>query len=99
MLKGKTPLVIAIVLGVLALITSYSAIRAKEKEVRKGWDLVPVIVAGQDIAAGSEVGVEMIAQRMIPSQFVTDSNVKFDEHVIMNLSGQKVMVDVKRGDP
>lgn len=99
MLKGKTPLLVAIVLGVLAGIIAYSAIKRKEQEVRQGWDLVPVIVAAQDIGAGTELTQDMIAQRPIPSQFVTPSNVKFDEHTITSLFGQKVMVDIKQGDP
>jgi pilus assembly protein CpaB len=99
MLKGKTPLLVAIVLGVLAGIIAYSAIKQKENEVRRGWDLVPVIVAATDIAAGTEIALEMVAQRPIPSQFVSASNIKFDEHVLNTLVGQKVMVEIKAGDP
>ncbi|MGZ3457087.1 MAG: Flp pilus assembly protein CpaB, partial [Archangium sp.] len=44
MLKGKTPLVIALALGLLAGIIAWSAIKKKEADVRRGWSLVPVVV-------------------------------------------------------
>ncbi len=97
MLKGKTPLVIAVVLGLLAGVISYSAIRRKEKEVRAGWNLVPVIVAAQDVSEGSTITYEMIAQRPIPEQFVTSSVIKPDS--ANYIVGQKVLVPIQAGDP
>jgi pilus assembly protein CpaB len=97
MLKGKTPLIIAIVLGLLAGVVSYSAIKRKEKEVRAGWNLVPVIVAAQDIVEGASITYEMIAQRPIPEQFVTSSVIKPDS--ANYIVGQKVLVPIQAGDP
>ena len=45
MLKGKTPLVVALVLGLFAGLVAWSAIKKKESDVRRGWNLVPVVVA------------------------------------------------------
>jgi len=97
MLKGKTPLVVALVLGLLAGVVAYSAIKKKESDVRKGWNLVPVVVASQDIPEGTVITFDMISQRSVPEQFVTSSVVKPDSaSYIVN---QKVLVPLQAGDP
>lgn len=97
MLKGKTPLVVALVLGLLAGVIAYSAIKKKEADVRRGWNLVPVVVAAQDIPEGTVVTFEMISQRSVPEQFVTSSVVKPDSaSYVVN---QKVLVALQAGDP
>ncbi len=97
MLKGKTPLIVAIVLGVLAGVIHYTAINRKKKEVMAGWNLVPVIVASTDIPEGTVVTYEMINQRPVPEQFVTSSVVKPDS--ASYVVGQKVLVPLQSGDP
>jgi pilus assembly protein CpaB len=97
MLKGKTPLIVAAVLGIVAFLVSWSAIKKREADVRKGWNLVPVVVAAVDISEGTVVSMEMISQRSIPEQFVTSSVVKPDSaSYIVN---QKVLVPLQAGDP
>jgi pilus assembly protein CpaB len=97
MLKGKIPLVVAVVLALLGFGVSISAIKKKEGDVRKGWNLVPVVVAAVDISEGTVVTMDMISQRSIPEQFVTSSVVKPDSaSYIMN---QKVLVALQAGDP
>lgn len=97
MLKGKSPLVIALVLGLLAGVVAYSAIKKKETDVRRGWNLVPVVVAAQDIPEGTQITFEMISQRNVPEQFVTSSVIKPDSaSYILN---QKVLVSLQAGDP
>lgn len=97
MLKGKTPLFIALGLGLLAGIIAWSAIKKKESDVRRGWNLVPVVVASQDIPEGTVISFDMINQRSVPEQFVTSSVVKPDSanYVV----GQKVLVALQQGDP
>ena len=48
MLKGKTPLLVALVLAVFAGAIAFSAIKKKEADVRRGWNLVPVVVAAPE---------------------------------------------------
>jgi pilus assembly protein CpaB len=97
MLKGKTPLIVAIILGVVAFFVAFSAIKKRENDVKKGWNLVPVVVAAVDISEGTVVSMEMISQRSIPEQFVTSSVVKPDSaSYIVN---QKVLVPLQAGDP
>ncbi len=97
MLKGKTPLIVALVLGLLAGVVAYSAIKKKEADVRRGWNLVPVVVAASDIPEGTVVTFDMISQRSVPEQFVTSSVVKPDSaSYVVN---QKVLVPLQQGDP
>lgn len=97
MLKGKTPLIVALILGVLAGAVAYSAIKKKEMDVRRGWNLVPVVVAAQDVPEGTVISYEMISQRPVPEQFVTSSVIKPDSaNFIIN---QKVLVALQSGDP
>src|SRR4026207_1812879 len=97
MLKGKTPLVVAVVMGLFAGIVSYSAIKKKEADVRRGWNLVPGGVAAIDVSEGTVVTFDMISQRSVPEQFVTSSVVKPDSaSYVVN---QKVLVPVQAGDP
>ena len=97
MLKGKTPLLVAVILGVVAGVVAWSALKKKESDVRRGWNLVPVVVAAVEISAGTEVTMEMISQRQVPEQFVTSSVVKPDSApYIIN---QKVLVPLQAGDP
>jgi pilus assembly protein CpaB len=97
MLKGKAPLIVAVVLFAVGFGVSFSAIQKQRADVRKGWNLVPVIVAAVDISEGTVVTMEMISQRSIPEQFVTSSVVKPDSaSYIVN---QKVLVALQSGDP
>src|SRR5690348_15896094 len=97
MLKGKAPLIVAIVLFVVGFGVSFSAIQKQKNDVRKGWNLVPVVVSAVDISEGTVVTMEMISQRSIPEQFVTSSVVKPDSaSYIVN---QKVLVPLQAGDP
>lgn len=97
MLKGKTPLLVGVVLAVLAFIVGWSGMQKQRADVRKGWNLVPVIVSAVDLSEGTTVTMEMISQRSIPEQFVTSSVVKPDS--ASYVVGQKVMVSMQAGDP
>jgi pilus assembly protein CpaB len=97
MLKGKTPLIVALALGLLAGVVAFSAIKKKESDVRRGWNLVPVVVAATDIPQGSVVTLDMMAQRPIPEQFVTSSVVKPESASFVQ--NQKVLVSLQAGDP
>ena len=95
-MKGKGPLFIAIVLGLLAALLYWVDLNHAKEAARAGWDLKPVVVAAQDIDEGTIIAPEMVAQRRIPSQFVTASVIPPDNFNFV--IGQKVMVAIKRGD-
>jgi pilus assembly protein CpaB len=53
MLKGKTPLIVAITLAVIAGAVAYSAIRKQQADARRGWVLNEVLVATTDMSEGT----------------------------------------------
>ena len=104
--KSTSSLVFGLVIGgavgffisvVLVGLVGYSLVKKKEADVRRGWNLVPVVVASQDIPEDTVVTFDMISQRSVPEQFVTSSVVKPDSaSYIVN---QKVLVPLQAGDP
>jgi len=97
MLKGKTPLIIGVVLGLASFVIGWSGMQKQRADMKRGWNLVPVVVSAVDISEGSVVTMEMVSQRSIPEQFVTSSVVKPDS--ASYVVGQKVMVSLQAGDP
>jgi pilus assembly protein CpaB len=96
LLKGKIPLLVALGMGLLAGVMAFSAIKKKEADARRGWNLVNAMVAEQDIREGSTITGEMISSRPIPEQFVTSSVVKPD--TVSYVLNQKVLVPLQAGD-
>ena len=76
MLQGKYPLLIALVLGALAGLIAYSAIIARDFQVREGWEVEHILCAGQDLEEGSQLDAEMIGVCEIPARFITESFLK-----------------------
>lgn len=75
----------------------FAYVKRVSSNVRKGWNLVPVVTAAVDIKEDSKVTMEMISQRSVPEQFVTSSVVKPDSaSYIVN---QRILVAVQAGDP
>jgi pilus assembly protein CpaB len=97
MLKGKTPLLVAVMLGVLAGVMAFLSVKKKEKEVKAGWNLVPVLVAADAVAEGTVITYDMVQQRAVPEQFVTSSVIRPDS--ASYIVGQKVLVGLQAGDP
>jgi Flp pilus assembly protein CpaB len=85
------------VLGCVGGAGSYVFIKHTEGKVRRGWNLVPVIVYSKDLAAGDKVTFDTVLQRAIPEQFVTSSVVKPDS--VSYLVNQRLLMPVKEGDP
>lgn len=92
-----TPLAFAIGLTLVGFGIAWSAIQKERLDVRKGWNLVPVLVANVDLSEGTVVTPETLSQRSVPEQFVTPSVVKPDSAQI--LVGQRLQVPVAAGDP
>jgi pilus assembly protein CpaB len=97
MLKGKTPLLVAVLLGVLAGAVAYLSLKRQERIVKAGWNLVPVVVAADAINEGTIITFDMVSQRPVPEQFVTSSVIKPDS--ANYIVGQKVLVPLQAGDP
>jgi pilus assembly protein CpaB len=97
MFKGKTPLIIAVVLGVVAVFVAWHAIRMREMEVTRGWTLQDVIVASADVTPGSFLSNDSVVVDKMPRKFVYDSVLRpSDLEVAM---GREVLVPIKQGEP
>jgi len=97
MLKGKTPLIIAIVLGLVAVVVAWRAIKMKEIEVTRGWELKEVIVASADIQVGATLSNDTVGVDKMPRKFVYDSVLEpADMEVAL---GREVVVPIKSGEP
>ncbi len=94
--KGM-PLALAAGMMLMGFAVAWSALMKEQSDVRRGWNLVPVLVATVDLSEGTVVTMEHLSQRSVPEQFVTSSVVKPDSanYVV----GQKVQVAVAAGDP
>ena len=82
---------------VLAIVGSVFWIQKRATDARKGWNLVPVVVAAVDIAEGTTVTFDQISQRAIPEQFVTASVVK--PEAASSVVNQVALVPILAGDP
>jgi pilus assembly protein CpaB len=101
-LSGKTPLLAAAALGLLAGLTAWAALRSREEKARERWRTVNVLCAAADIGEGTELSAEMVAVREFPARFVTDSFLQADDQgAVLGQSpvGQRVAVPLKAGDP
>lgn len=96
-MKGRGPLLAAILLGVAAAFLYWLDLRNAKQSAREGWELQPVVVASDDIDEGVTLTSEMVSQRGIPKQFVTSSVIQPENFNFV--IGQKVLVALKRGDP
>lgn len=95
-------LIIGLVVGLmggvmLSGLVAYNWAHNKAAKAREGWNLLPVIVANQDLEEGTVLTFDHVNQRSIPEQFVTRSIVMPNaaEHII----NKKLLVPVKAGDP
>ena len=64
-------LVVALAAGVLAVVLIYGYVNHMKKDVYKGMDMVPVLVAEKDIAKGTKLGTDNVAFRQFPQKFVS----------------------------
>lgn len=97
MLKGKTPLIVAVILALIAVVVAWQAIRMREQEVTRGWQLQDVIVASSDIQPGSFLSNDSVAVDKMPRKFIYESVlVPADMEVAL---GREVVVPIKRGEP
>ncbi|MDR0966332.1 MAG: hypothetical protein LBM75_07520 [Myxococcales bacterium] len=91
-----TAAVTTFVVAIIAAFAVHTFKASAARNARKGWNLVPVIVADQDIPQGAVISMGMMAKHLIPEQFVTSSVVKPDSANV--IEGQKLLVPVQQGD-
>ncbi|MFZ5443081.1 MAG: SAF domain-containing protein [Myxococcota bacterium] len=90
-------LAVSVVVLIIGGVAGLYWVEQKAHNAKKGWNLVPIVVAAVDLSEGAMVTMENISQRSIPEQFVTSSVVKPD--AASYIVNQKILVPVQAGDP
>lgn len=97
MLTGRMPLLLAGVFALLAGALAHASLQARERDLREGWELVPVLVAAEDLREGTVMTLEMLARNEVPEQFVTASVVR--PELAQTILGQRLIAPMQAGDP
>jgi pilus assembly protein CpaB len=99
--SGRKSLLLAVSLGLLAGLATWSAIDGQQRKVRDEWKTVKVLCAARDVPEGTELTRPMVAVREVPARFLTGSyvGVEPDGSVKNDPVGQRVLVPFKAGDP
>lgn len=87
----------AALVALLGIPIGYLVVKSHEAEVRRGYPLVPVTVASEDISSDSLVSMEQLSQRSMPESLASASIVLPDKaSYIVN---QRTLVPITAGDP
>lgn len=91
---------LALGVGVTTLVLGLAStlyVSSAGRKARAGWNLRPIVVAAQDLPAGTVLTWEHLSQRSAPEQFVTPSIYMPDE--ASELIQQRLLAPVRAGDP
>lgn len=96
-MKNWLALVVAVILGLIAVYGVRQYIGGKEKKLEQTYKTVRVVTAGERLKAGVPVKPEMLGFSDLPEAAVTD------DHVLLRdgdrLVGQTIIRTVERGEP
>lgn len=88
---------IGLILGlVVGGLVGYQVTVREKRAAMAGWQLEPVVVAAQKIPAGTRLGLDLIAQREMPLQFITGAVAKPTDAA--RLQGSRTLVALEPGD-
>jgi len=97
MVKGKLPLIIGIVLGLIASSVAYISVKKERERIKKGWEMGQILVARTEIKAGTKLTSDMLSVGVMPLKYIRDGMLKpTSRGVIM---GQPVTTDIHANDP
>jgi pilus assembly protein CpaB len=82
--------------GFVSGFIGYVLVKKTEADVRRGWNLVPVVVASRQLREGEVVTADKVAQRSVPEQFVTRSAIRPD--AVNYILNQRLNVPLQDGD-
>jgi len=96
-MKNKFPLIIAVVIGVAALLATRQYINNMEQQTAKQLEGVPVVAAASDLPAGTELTLRMLAAKEVPQQFIPAQAIQGSAEV-KQIVGSKTRVAIKAGE-
>ena len=88
---------LAALLFVVSVAGEYLVVQKTKREVRAGWNLVPVLVATRTLAAGDLLSNDAVTLRPVPEQFLTPSVFRAGNRDLA--MGRRVVGPVKPGEP
>lgn len=95
-MKNKIPLIMAALLGVVALIVIRNYVKGVENESQARLKGAPVVTARRDIPAGAEVSLELVCPKDVPTQFIPAQAVQGSTEV-KQIIGRKTAVPIRAG--
>ncbi|MFL5318830.1 MAG: SAF domain-containing protein [Myxococcaceae bacterium] len=100
--KGLNEAVVGFVVGLMVIggvggLAGFFWVKRTETRIRRGWNLVPVLVARTDLSGGTQLKLDDLAEGAIPEQFVNDSVIKQAD--AKRVIGLTTPFPLKAGDP
>jgi pilus assembly protein CpaB len=95
-MKNRLPIIIAVIIGVLAIFSVNSYVKRVEKSTKDKLKGSPVVAARVNIAAGTELTMDMFAPKEVPEQFIPAQAIKGSSE-LKQILGRKLRVAVKAG--
>ncbi len=97
MVKGKLPLVIGVVLGIIAASIAYISVKKERERIKKGWEMGQILVARTEIKAGTKLTSDMLGVGVMPIKYIRDGMLKPTNRGY--IIGQPVTTDIHANDP
>lgn len=95
-MKSKFPLIIAIIIGVAALLAIRSYVNKMEEQTQAKLKGEPVVAASTDIPAGAELTIQMVSPKEVPRQFIPSQAIQGSAEV-KQIIGRKTRVAIRAG--
>ncbi|MCP4714765.1 MAG: Flp pilus assembly protein CpaB [Deltaproteobacteria bacterium] len=95
--KALATIAAAIALGLIAVFLVNRYITQQEEEMYSGMELAKVIAVTEDVPAGTELTIEILAPRQMPEKYIHGNAVGPDD--VQMVLGQSLNFPLKRGDP
>ena len=90
-------LIIAMLLGVVAVALMFSYIKKSIDAKTSGWDMASVLVAAEDLPAGTVLTAQNTAARSYPSKYVSDRTIEPSQAQLV--IGSELLTPAERGKP
>jgi Flp pilus assembly protein CpaB len=95
-MKNTFPLIIAIVIGLVALFAIHQYVKNKEDQAAAQLKGTPVVAAATDIPAGTEITPRMLYPQDVPPRFIPAQAIQGSDQVKLVI-GSKTAVSIKAG--
>ncbi|MCE9614448.1 MAG: Flp pilus assembly protein CpaB [Lentisphaerae bacterium] len=95
-MQNRLPLIIAVVLGVVALLAVRSYVKRVEREAQSQLQGRPVVAVAQDVPRGTELTLDMLSPKDVPEAFIPPQAIEGSDNVKL-IVGRKTRVDIAAG--